>query len=220
MNLNEFKEYFLKVLEENDIKIEDNDIELFYKHMIYILDWNKKINLTGIKDEKEFIVKHFVDSLTINKYIKAEDKIIDIGTGAGFPGIPLKIVNRENKITLIDSVNKKINVLRGIKEELKLNDLEIINIRAEELLKDKEYKEKYDISVTRAVSKLNKITEYMLPFLKKGGKAICMKGPNFKEEINESKDTIEKIGGKIERIDKIIVNNEFERNIIIITKER
>lgn len=218
MKLNEFKEYFLKSCENNNINIEENNIELFYKYMLHILDWNQKINLTAIKDEKEFIVKHFVDSLTINKYVKSGDRIIDIGTGAGFPGIPLKITNKENEVVLIDSVNKKLNVIRRIAEELKLTNLEIIHTRAEDLSKKEEYKGKFDIATTRAVSSLSTITEYMLPFLKVGGKAICMKGPNFETEIEESKDIIKRLGGTIENINKTVINGEFERNIIIISK--
>ena len=183
-----------------------------------ILEWNTKINLTAITEEKMFIVKHFVDSLTINKYIKDFKNLIDIGTGAGFPGIPLKIVNKDMKITVIDSINKKLNVIRDLADKIKFDDLEIIHARAEELAQNKQYRETYDVATTRAVSNLSTIVEYMLPFVKVGGFAICMKGPNFKEELDDAKKAIEVLGGKIEKIDSLNVGNDLERNIIIIKK--
>lgn len=218
MNLEEFEKFFLEEIKKNNIIVEESNIELFYKYMVYIIQWNSKINLTAITNEKEFVVKHFIDSLTVNKYIEKGSKIIDIGTGAGFPGIPLKICNKESRVTLIDSVNKKLNVIKNISEELMLEDLEIIHTRAEDLANKEKYREKFDIATTRAVSNLTTLVEYMLPFLRIGGIAICMKGPNFETELEESKKAISVLGGKVEKIETIDINKELERNIVIIRK--
>ncbi len=218
MDFEEFKNFFLNQIEKSDIEINHENLQQFYEYMIGILEWNDKINLTSITDEKMFIVKHFVDSLLINQYLQGKENIIDIGTGGGFPGIPLKIVNKEKKFTLIDSVNKKLNVIKELAEKIKLNNLEIIHTRAEDLANKKEYREKYDVATTRAVSNLTTILEYMLPFLKIGGIAICMKGPNYKEELENSTKAIEVLGGKFESVKTFNLDNELERNIIIIRK--
>ena len=217
MNFEEFKEYLNNKLKENNIN-EEIDEELFFYYMKNILEWNDKINVTNIIDEKEFVVKHFIDSLTILEHIEDGRKTIDIGCGAGFPGIPLKIARQNIKETLIDSVNKKIKVVQDCIDKLKLKDIEALHIRAEELANKKDYREQFDYATTRAVSNLSTITEYMLPFLKIGGKAICMKGPNYKEELENSKKAISVLGGTIEQIRNIKLEDNIERNIIIIKK--
>ena len=217
MELEEFKMFFDKQLSENNINIEINKKE-FYDYMKNILEWNEKINVTNIKDEKEFIIKHFIDSLSILKYITNSSRVLDIGTGGGFPGIPLKIANKSIKSTLIDSVNKKIMVVNDGIEKLNLKNIEALHSRAEDLAQNKDYREKFDFVITRAVSNLSTISEYMIPFLKVGGKAICMKGPKFEEELENAKKAINVLGGTIENIENINVSNEYERNIIIIKK--
>lgn len=220
MNLQEFEDLFKSECEKNDVVIKETEYDKFFQYMLGIVEWNEKINVTAITEPKEFLVKHFIDSLTINKYIEDGKKLIDIGTGAGFPGVPLKIANKNLKVTLIDSVNKKLNVIRAISEDINIDKLEIIHTRAEDLANQKEYREQFDFATTRAVSKLYTIVEYMLPFLKVGGKAICMKGPNYEEEIVEAEKAIQVLGGKIERIENIVIDGEIERNIIIISKEK
>lgn len=218
MEFVKFKKIFLEELEENNLKLDENKIKTFYDYMLGILDWNEKINVTAIKDEREFIRKHFIDSLTICNDIKDGENVIDIGTGAGFPGIPIKIAKENSKVTLIDSVNKKLNVIRNVSNNIKLQNLEIIHTRAEDLANKEEYREKFDVVTTRAVSNFSTIAEYMLPFIKVGGKAICMKGPNFKEELEASKKAIDVLGGEISSIRTEIISEDFERNIIIINK--
>jgi 16S rRNA (guanine527-N7)-methyltransferase len=213
----EFEQIFKDECNKNNISNVVN-IEKFYQYMNLLLDWNEKINLTAIKDEKEFIVKHFIDSLAINEITKNADKIIDVGTGAGFPGIPLKLFNEEQKITLIDSVNKKINVLNNIIFELKLENIEALHVRAEDLAKNKEYRECFDIAVSRAVANMTTLVEYLIPFVKVGGYIICMKGPNFEEELENSKKAIGILGGKIESIECFNIDGDLERNIIKIKK--
>jgi 16S rRNA (guanine527-N7)-methyltransferase len=215
----EFEQIFKEECEKNNIYPIVN-VEKFYKYMKLLLEWNEKINLTAIKDEKEFIVKHFIDSLAINDIVKNADKIIDIGTGAGFPGIPLKLFNDKQKFTLIDSVNKKINVLNNIIEELNLKDIEAIHIRAEDLAKNKKYREQFDIAVSRAVANMTTLVEYLVPFVKVGGSIICMKGPNFEEELENSRNAINILGGKVEAIKTFNIDGNLERNVIIIKKVR
>ena len=215
------KEDFFKIFERElakiNIKAESKKIDQFYFYMKELLKWNKKINVTSITDENEFIIKHYIDSLTINKYVNEKNNVIDIGTGGGFPGIPLKILNEDVEVTLIDSINKKLNVIKNISGELKLEKLEIIHTRAEDLAHNNKYREQYDIAVTRAVAGISTIVEYMMPFVKVGGYAICMKGPGYLEEINEAKKAIEILGGKIEKIDRYLLD-DIERNNIIIKK--
>ncbi len=218
MNLDEFKKVFLEEATKNKIEVNDKELENLYKYMVGIIEWNDKVNVTAITEERVFIVKHFIDSLLINHYLQGKESLIDIGTGGGFPGIPLKIFNENMKFTLIDSVNKKLNVIRDLSEKIELNNIEVIHTRAEDLAVKKEHREMYDIATTRAVSNLTTILEYMLPFVKVGGLAICMKGPNFKEELEDAKKAIEILGGKVESIETVNLENEMERNIIVIKK--
>lgn len=217
MNKEEFRKVFFEESEKNNIKVNDEEIENLYKYMNGIIEWNDKVNVTAITEEKVFIVKHFIDSLLINHYLQGKKSIIDIGTGGGFPGIPLKILNKDKKFTLIDSVNKKLNVIRDITSRMEIKNLEVIHARAEDLANKDEYREKYDVATTRAVSNLSTILEYMLPFVKVGGMAVCMKGPNYINELNEAKKAIEILGGKFEKIETFNIDDS-ERNIIIIKK--
>ena len=218
MDIELFKKIFAEEANKNKITVSDEEIENLYKYMVGIIEWNDKVNVTAITDEKLFIVKHFIDSLLINHYLQGKESIIDIGTGGGFPGIPLKILNKEKKFTLIDSVNKKLNVIRDLSEKIGLENLEIIHTRAEDLASKKEYREMFDVATTRAVSNLSTILEYMLPFIKVGGIAICMKGPNYNEELEEARKAIEILGGKFEKIETFNLEGEMERNILVIKK--
>ena len=201
-----------------ELKLAKEQIEKYYKYMNLLLEWNEKINLTAITEPKEIVLKHFIDSLTIAKYIKDNEKLIDVGTGAGFPGIPLSIVKENTNIILLDSLNKRINFLEEAKQNLKLENVKTIHGRAEEFGKNKKERESYDIATSRAVAPLNILLEYLLPLVKVGGKAICMKGPNI-EEIENAKNALEILGGQIEKVEEIILpNSDIKRNIIIIKK--
>ena len=217
----EYKEFEKEIIENGKkigLDIAEKEVQNLYKYMLLMLEWNKNVNLTAITEEKEIIYKHFIDSLSVNKYLTNKEKIMDIGTGAGFPGIPLKIFNEDLKFILVDSLNKRINFLEEVKNELNLNKLELVHARAEELAKNKNYRENMDIVVSRAVARLRILAEYMLPFVKKNGICICMKGPNIEEEIEESKKSLEILGGKIDKIEHIILPGDLERNIILIRK--
>ena len=210
---------FIGKLKEFNIEINEEQIKSFEKYMNLLLEWNEKINLTAITQPEEVKLKHFVDSLTVLKYINDDDKVIDIGTGAGFPGIPLKIMKGNTKITLLDSLNKRINFLNIVIETLNLRNIQAIHGRAEEIARNKLYREKYDVAVSRAVANLSTLTEYMLPFVKVGGKCICMKGANVNEELERAQNAIKELGGEIERVDNFYLSdNDNERNIIVIKK--
>ena len=213
-----FSEELENAAKQIEIELTKKQIEKFYNYMNLLLEWNEKINLTAIIEPREVILKHFVDSLTIAKYIKENEKLIDVGTGAGFPGIPLSIVKENTDIVLLDSLNKRINFLEEIKQNLKLKNITTIHGRAEEFGKNKKEREIYDIATSRAVAPLNILLEYLLPLVKVGGKAICMKGSNI-EEIGNAKNALEILGGKIEKIEEITLpNSDIKRNIIIVKK--
>lgn len=218
MDLQEFQSVFSQECQKNNIEYDEGKGEKLYQYMNLILEWNEKINVTAIKDEKEFIVKHFIDSLTVSGIIKGSERLLDIGTGGGFPGIPLKIYQPDMEVSLVDSVNKKIIVLKDVIEKLNLERIEALHVRAEDLAKDLKYRESFDVVTTRAVSGLATIAEYMLPFVKIEGKAICMKGPNVEEELKEAKKAVKVLGGEIEKIEKFKINEELERNVIVINK--
>lgn len=202
-----------------NIELTDEQINKFEKYQDLLLEWNEKINLTAITEEDDIIIKHFVDSLTISKYFNDNDKIIDVGTGAGFPGIPLKIIKENMKVTLLDSLNKRIIYLNDVVEKLELTNVETIHGRAEELSRKKEYREQYDVVTARAVANLKILSEYCIPFIKVGGMFVCMKGSNIDEELNLAKDHIKELGCEIEKIEEITLpNTDMKRNIIIIKK--
>ena len=220
-NEKELQEYFKKLAKDINVEINDEEINEFSIYMDLLLEWNEKINLTAITEKNEIILKHFIDSLTIYKYIKENDKIADVGTGAGFPGIPLAIMKNKNEVNLVDSLNKRINFLNEVIQKIELENVMAIHSRAEDLGKDKKYREKFDIVTSRAVANLTVLVEYLLPLVDVGGYCICMKGPNIEEELNQSKFAIRTLGGKIEKVEKIILpDSDFERNIVIIKKEQ
>ena len=216
------KEQFISAITEysSSIKVvlSEEQKEMFYNYMNILLEWNQKINLTTITKPEDIIIKHFIDSLTVLKYIKNEKiNIIDIGTGAGFPGIPIKIVNDLNNITLLDSLNKRIVFLQNVINELKLKDIVAVHSRAEEYIK-LEKREIYDIAVSRAVANMSTLLEYLLPYVKINGICICMKGPNIEEELENSKKALSILGGKIVNIDNFELPDGSKRNIIIVKK--
>lgn len=213
-------ENFLKELknksEQININLENEQIKKFYEYMTLLIEWNEKFNLTAIVEPKEIILKHFIDSLTIEKYINEGEKVIDVGTGAGFPGIPLSIYKPKINITLLDSLNKRIIFLQEVIEKLEMKNIEAVHGRAEEFAKNK--REMFDIATSRAVAPLNILLEYLLPFVKIGGTCLCMKGSNI-DEVDDAKNALEVLGGKIEKIETIkLPESDIVRNIIIVRK--
>ena len=219
MNIEDFSLELSKKTNQMGIKLSKEQIQKLYIYMNLLLDWNEKINLTAITEPNEVILKHFVDSLSIQQYIKKDLKMIDVGTGAGFPGIPISILNSNTEIILLDSLNKRINFLNEVVNTLNLDNVKTIHSRVEDAGKEENHREIYDIATSRAVASLNVLLEYLLPLVKVGGKCICMKGSSVKEEIEEAKNAIKILGGEIEKIDEIILpDSDIKRNIIIIKK--
>lgn len=219
------KEDFAKTMQEyaKEIKIvlHEKQINQLYTYMELLLEWNQKVNLTAITEPKEIILKHFIDSMTITKYIERNTKLIDIGTGAGFPGIPIKILREDIEVTLLDSLNKRIHFLKEVIEQLKLKKIEAIHSRAEDFGKNKKYRETFDYATSRAVANLSTLAEYLLPLVTLDGYCISMKGPNIEEEIQKSKNAITILGGKIEKIEKFqLPKSKIDRNIIMIRKDK
>lgn len=205
----------------NDVGLEftEGQYEQFIKYMRLLQEWNEKINLTAIAEPKEVILKHFIDSLTINKYLKENATLADVGTGAGFPGIPLKILRPDIKVTLVDSLNKRINFLNEVIEKLNLEDIVTVHSRIEDFGKNKSYREKFDYVTARAVANLAVLSEYLIPIAKIGGKCVCMKGSNVEEEIEFGKKAINVLGGKIEKVDEFVLpDSDISRNVIILSK--
>lgn len=216
MNKNEFIAEFDTY---KDIELNVEQKEMFYNYMNLLIEWNEKINLTAIVEPKEVILKHFVDSLTISKYLKDGDKVIDVGTGAGFPGIPNKIYNDELNVTLLDSLKKRTIFLDEVINNLKLGNIKSIHGRVEEIAQNKEYREKFDIVTSRAVAQLNILLEYMLPLVKVGGRCICMKGSEIEEELNNAKIALQILGGEIEKVEAFeLADSEMKRNLVVIKK--
>ena len=221
MELEEFTKIFNNYLEKLNLTLTEEQIEKFYNYMNLLIEWNKKINLTAIVEPKDIILKHFIDSLTIEKYIKKGETIIDVGTGAGFPGIPLKIAREDLKITLADSLNKRINFLNEVINKLDLKNIETIHTRAEELGKNKKYREKFDIATSRAVANMSTLSEYLIPFIKVEGRCICMKSSDIDTELENAKKAINILGCEIESNNKFnLPNGDLGRSIIILKKVR
>lgn len=201
------------------INLTEFHMKQFEKYKQLLLDWNEKINLTAIVEERGIITKHFIDSLTCMRYIKENDTIIDVGTGAGFPGVPLKIMNDSINLTLLDSLNKRIIYLNDVIEKLNFKNAVAIHGRAEELGRQDKYREKYDVVTARAVANLKVLSEYCLPFVKTEGIFICMKGPDAKEEIEDAKKQIKLLGGEIVQQEYMTLpNTDIGRTIILIKK--
>lgn len=192
-----FREELKKFAAEIKINLDEiqlEQFEIFYKSVV---EWNEKINLTAITQEQEFIVKHLIDSLTVfdeEKFFGAK-KIIDVGTGAGFPGIPLKIFHPNLEIFLLDSLKKRVEFLKKVVEELNLKNVTCLHGRAEDFAREKIFREQFDLVTSRAVARLNVLSEYCLPFVKVGGNFFAMKSKQFQEEISEAKDAVKILGG-------------------------
>ena len=221
MEKKRFEEEMSKKSKILGVRFSVEQIEQFYKYMNLLIEWNEKMNLTAITEPKEIILKHFIDSITILKYIDDNSKLVDAGTGAGFPGVPLSIMNPTLKITLVDSLNKRLIFLQEVVKELNLKNIEIVHARAEEFGQNKNYREKFDIATSRAVANLATLSEYLVPLVKIGGKIISMKASNAKEEINDAQKAIEVLGGKIEKIEEFdLPESDIGRTIIIIDKNK
>lgn len=198
-------------------------IDKFERYMERIIEWNDKVNLTAITEREEFIKKHFIDSVLCYSFpemIKA-NSLIDVGTGAGFPGVPLALLYPEKKFILMDSLNKRLKIIDEICTDLKINNVITLHGRAEDLGKNKVHREKYDICVSRAVANLATLSEYCLPFIKVGGAFLAYKGMKAEEEIKDANKAIQLLGGKLIDERKVhLAEFDLEHNIIVIEKNK
>lgn len=212
---------FRKGLEELGISYNKDNIEKFLRYYDILIERNKVMNLTTITEFDDVVSKHFLDSLSIVKVIdfgKIEN-IIDVGTGAGFPGIPIKIMFPDIKVTLIDSLNKRIKFLCDVAEELEIDNIDMKHGRAEELGRNVDYREKYDLCVSRAVANLSSLSEYCLPFVKVNGTFVSYKSGDCDEEIKDSKNAIKKLSGNIEKVEKFnLPYSDISRSFVSIKK--
>ena len=215
------KSLIINKLTAEGIKITDVQCDKLYRFYEMVIEKNKVMNLTAITDYEEFVIKHFVDSLMIAKVMDMTMPmtVLDIGTGAGFPGVPIKIVYQETKVLLLDSLNKRLNFLNEVIAELGLKDIITIHSRAEELQAKGEYRENFDLCVSRAVSALPTLSEYCLPYVKLGGKFVAYKATGADEEIEVSKTAIRVLGGEIkETAHFTIKDTDYTRVLISIEK--
>ncbi|GIM28976.1 ribosomal RNA small subunit methyltransferase G [Clostridium polyendosporum] len=198
--------------------------EKYDKFMLYkdlLKEWNEKINLTAITEDEEIVKKHFIDCIKAfnAEAFKEAQNIIDVGTGAGFPGLPIAIMRDDVKVTLLDSLNKRINFLNEVVAKLSLNNVTTIHSRAEDGARKKELREKFDISTSRAVANMSVLSELCMPYVKINGNFIALKGPSVEEELNEAKNAITTLGGELIDVIKVdIEKTDLRHNLVIVKK--
>lgn len=210
---------FKKGLSDLNINLTEKQIKQFLKYYEILVETNKVMNLTAITEFDEVIEKHFLDSLSLVRVfdLNRNVKILDLGTGAGFPGIPLKITFPEIDIVLADSLNKRVKFLNEVVETLQLKQVETVHGRAEELAKNKKYREQFDLCTSRAVANLSSLSEYCIPFVKEGGRFISYKSGEIEEEVDQAKRAIHVLGGKLDQVYKFDLH-EQKRSFVIIEK--
>lgn len=210
-------------LEKMNIRLTDDQKSQFDLYYELLIEWNRIMNLTGITDYDEVNLKHFTDSLTISRIIDMAqiNTLIDVGTGAGFPGIPIKIAFPHIKVYLLDSLNKRIKFLNEVIKKLGLKNIYAFHGRAEDFAKDRQYREKFDVCVSRAVANLSTLSEYCIPFVKTGGYFVSYKGGDSDEEVIRSENAITFLGGEIENTDRFFLpDTDMGRTLIKIRKRK
>lgn len=203
------------------LSFDEEKYNKFIKYKDLIKEWNQKINLTAITDDEEIIKKHFIDSIKVFNcdYVKNAKSVIDIGTGGGFPGIPMRIVKEDSKMVLLDSLNKRINFLNEVINDLNLSNIKTIHGRAEDFAQTAEYRQRFDLAVSRAVANLTVLLEFCLPYVKVGGYFVALKGPAIEEEIKAAEGALKALGGKIEKIIEVdIEGSDLKHNLLVVKK--
>ena len=214
---------FRKDLNELQITLTEEQIQQFIRYYELLIQWNEVMNLTAITDYEEVMKKHFIDSISLNKAydVHKNATLIDVGTGAGFPGMALKIAYPNLQVTLLDSLNKRISFLQTVIDELGLEGVCAIHGRAEDFAKPDKFREKFDLCVSRAVANLTTLSEYCLPFVKVGGKFISYKSEKIEEEKIAAEHAINILGGKVtEQVSFYLPSSDIYRNLFIIEKEK
>lgn len=206
---------------EMGLECSDEQVSKLNKYMQGILEWNEKVNLTRITEPEEFLVKHYLDSLVCcrrDEFLKAK-KIIDVGTGAGFPGIPLAVMSPDKQFVLMDSLNKRLKIIDELCLDAGITNVQTVHARAEELARNKQHREKYDLCVSRAVANMAVLAEYCLPFIKVGGCLMAYKGPEAAEEAEAAEKAIKLLGGEIQEIYEAKLDQYgISHNILIVKK--
>lgn len=216
-----FYDLMAKSAEDVNLKLSKEQYEKFIIYMRLLQEWNKNINLTAIIEDEEVIKKHFIDSIKAFKRdeLKNAKTLIDVGTGAGFPGLPIAIMKDDIKVTLLDSLNKRVNFLNTVINKLGLLNVTTIHSRAEDGARDNKLREKFDIATSRAVANMSVLSELCLPYVKIGGSFIALKGPSVEQEINESIGAIKILGGKLVDICEVNIEGaELRHNLVIVNK--
>ena len=215
-----FNDILREKAEKSGITLTEEQIEKLRIYYELLVEWNEKMNLTALTEPDDVALKHFCDSILLLSYadVKEGSSLIDVGTGAGFPSVPIKIVRPDIKLCLLDSLNKRLVFLQEVVDKLGLENVKIVHARAEDGARKADLREKFDYSTSRAVAQLNVLSEYCLPYVKVGGSFLAMKGKYNEEEIDNAKSAIKTLGGKIEMVDTYNLIDTSERTIIQIKK--
>lgn len=216
-------ELFKQQLTEEGFSMNDQQMKQFNQYLLLLQEWNEKINLTAITEEEEVYLKHFYDSITLAKFVDFDSKknksLCDVGSGAGFPSLPLKILFPDLKITIVDSLKKRINFLELLVDSLGLENVRLVHARAEDFGQNKKNREAFDVVTARAVARLSVLGEFCLPITKVGGTFAAMKGAKASEELNDSKEAIKLLGGKTRKVETFeLPEDAGERSILLIDK--
>ncbi len=218
MSMGNFHDMLIDGMKKFNLEIDNEQVEQFRMYCQLLTEWNKKMNLTAITEPSDIILKHFVDSCTVLHYVRIPQnaRVIDVGTGAGFPGIPLKILRKDIRLTLLDSLNKRLIFLNEVAQQLEI-EVETVHGRAEDIARQEKYREQFDVVVSRAVAPLNVLSEYCLPFVRTGGQFIAMKGRNVHSEVEESRKAVKLLGGKYKNVIEFHIE-ENGRSIVTVEK--
>jgi 16S rRNA (guanine527-N7)-methyltransferase len=217
----EFFQLMKEASQEVGLELTEVQYNQFIKYMRLLQEWNEKINLTAITEDKEVVKKHFIDCIKAFKSeaIKNANTLIDVGTGAGFPGLPIAIMNPEVKVTLLDSLNKRINFLNLVVRELGLKNVVTIHSRAEDGAQNVEFREKFDVATSRAVANMSVLSEFCIPYVKLNGHFVALKGPAIEEELKEAQKAMEVLGGELKgKIEYDIEESDLNHNIVEVKK--
>ncbi|WP_294891399.1 16S rRNA (guanine(527)-N(7))-methyltransferase RsmG [uncultured Lactobacillus sp.] len=216
-------EQFVQELSKRNFKLNENQINQFNQYFTSLIETNKKVNLTRITEKDEVYLKHFWDSITplftFGSVLKAADTLCDVGAGAGFPSIPLKIMLPELKVTIVDSLGKRLNFLQGLITQLNLKNVTLVHGRAEDVGQNKQYREQFDVVTARAVANMAVLSEYCLPLIKESGNFIALKGPKAEDELKSAQKALKVLGGKVIAVKELqLPRSTEERTLILIEK--